>query len=77
MIDVQQMQSSLVINYELPVNKENYLHRIGRTGHYGPKCWVINFITRADVVYLKDIETFYLCEIPEMPSNIADLIKIR
>ena len=29
-IDVQQV--SLVINYDLPTNRENYIHRIGRTG---------------------------------------------
>lgn len=29
-IDVQQV--SLVINYDLPTNRENYIHRIGRSG---------------------------------------------
>ena len=32
-IDVQQV--SLVVNYELPVQRENYVHRIGRTGRAG------------------------------------------
>ena len=32
-IDVQQV--SLVINYDLPTNRENYIHRIGRTGVRG------------------------------------------
>lgn len=30
-------QVSLVINYDLPINRENYLHRIGRSGRYGRK----------------------------------------
>lgn len=34
-IDVQQV--SLVINYDLPVNRENYIHRIGRSGRFGRK----------------------------------------
>ena len=34
-IDVQQV--SLVINYDLPNNRENYIHRIGRSGRYGRK----------------------------------------
>ena len=34
-IDVQQV--SLVINYDLPINRENYIHRIGRSGRFGRK----------------------------------------
>ncbi|KAJ8958919.1 hypothetical protein NQ318_019688 [Aromia moschata] len=34
-IDVQQV--SLVINYDLPSNRENYIHRIGRGGRFGPQ----------------------------------------
>ena len=34
-IDVQQV--SLVINFDLPQNMENYLHRIGRSGRFGRK----------------------------------------
>ncbi|CCJ29938.1 unnamed protein product [Pneumocystis jirovecii] len=34
-IDVQQV--SLVINYDLPPNRENYIHRIGRSGRFGRK----------------------------------------
>jgi len=71
-IDVQQV--SLVINYDLPTNRENYIHRIGRSGRFGRKGVSINFITKGDVVYLRDIESFYNTEIQEMPSNVADLL---
>ena len=71
-IDVQQV--SLVINYELPLNRENYIHRIGRAGRFGKKGVSLNFITPADVPYLRDIETFYNTQIVKMPENIADLI---
>eukprot|EP01041_Mallomonas_annulata_P009240 gene9240-19176_t len=71
-IDVQQV--SLVINYDLPTNRENYIHRIGRSGRFGRKGVSINFITQGDVRYLKDIEQFYNTQIDEMPSNVADLI---
>jgi len=72
-IDVQQV--SLVINYDLPKDKESYIHRIGRTGRYGRKGWAINFIMQTDCRNLQDIETFYSTEIQEMPSSIPDLIK--
>jgi len=71
-IDVQQV--SLVINYDLPQNMENYLHRIGRSGRFGRKGAAINFVTNSDVRAMKDIEKFYHTQIEEMPMDIADLI---
>jgi translation initiation factor 4A len=71
-IDVQQV--SLVINFDLPTNRENYIHRIGRSGRFGRKGVAINFLTEGDVRYLRDIEQFYQTEITEMPLNVADLI---
>ncbi|KAF7314372.1 hypothetical protein MKEN_00909900 [Mycena kentingensis (nom. inval.)] len=71
-IDVQQV--SLVINYDLPTNRENYIHRIGRGGRFGRKGVAINFVTTNDVAMLRDIEQFYNTQIDEMPLNVADLI---
>ncbi|RHX97062.1 hypothetical protein DYB37_010865 [Aphanomyces astaci] len=71
-IDVQQV--SLVINYDLPTNRENYIHRIGRSGRFGRKGVAINFLTAADARYLRDIEQFYNTQIDEMPMDVADLI---
>eukprot|EP00933_Yihiella_yeosuensis_P023854 TRINITY_DN18536_c1_g1_i1.p1 TRINITY_DN18536_c1_g1~~TRINITY_DN18536_c1_g1_i1.p1 ORF type:complete len:392 (+),score=76.01 TRINITY_DN18536_c1_g1_i1:94-1269(+) len=71
-IDVQQV--SLVINYDLPQNMENYLHRIGRSGRFGRKGVAINFVTNQDVRSMKDIERYYHTQIEEMPMDIADLI---
>jgi len=71
-IDVQQV--SLVINYDLPTNRENYIHRIGRGGRYGRKGVAINFLTQGDVRYLRDIEQFYHTQIEEMPMDVADLL---
>jgi len=71
-IDVQQV--SLVINYDLPTNRENYVHRIGRSGRFGRKGVAINFLTLGDVRFLRDIEEFYATEISEMPTDIADLV---
>jgi translation initiation factor 4A len=71
-IDIQQI--SLVINFDVPTNRESYIHRIGRSGRFGRKGVAINFITKNDISQLKDIETFYSTEINEMPQNITDLI---
>jgi translation initiation factor 4A len=71
-IDVQQV--SLVINFDLPTDRENYIHRIGRGGRFGRKGVAINFITLGDQQYVDDIKNFYRTEINEMPENLADLI---
>jgi ATP-dependent RNA helicase len=71
-IDVQQV--SLVINYDLPNNRELYIHRIGRSGRFGRKGVAINFVKSDDIRILRDIEQFYSTQIDEMPMNVADLI---
>jgi translation initiation factor 4A len=71
-IDVQQV--SLVINYDLPKNLENYIHRIGRSGRFGRKGVAINFVTEEDVRTLRELEQFYNTQIEEMPASVADLI---
>ena len=57
-IDVQQV--STVINFDLPNDIHNYIHRIGRSGRWGRKGVGINLITRRDVKKLKEIEEAYI-----------------
>jgi len=70
-IDVQQV--SLVINYELPVQRENYIHRIGRSGRYGKKGVAINLICGGEMNSLKDIEKHYCTTVHELPDDLASL----
>lgn len=71
-IDVQQV--SLVINYDLPMQRENYIHRIGRSGRFGRKGVAINFVTENDKRTLKDLEQYYNTQIEEMPADVANLL---
>jgi len=71
-LDVSQV--SLVINYDLPTNRENYIHRIGRSGRFGRKGVAINFVKTDEVKVLRDIEQFYSTQIDEMPMTIGDLV---
>lgn len=71
-LDVQQV--SLVINYDLPVHREQYIHRIGRSGRYGRKGVAINFVTNTDLRQLREIEQYYSTQIDEMPANVAELL---
>ncbi|KAH9629219.1 hypothetical protein HF086_009609 [Spodoptera exigua] len=70
-IDVQQV--SLVINYDLPNNRELYIHRIGRSGRFGRKGVAVNFAKGDDITILRDIEQYYSTQIEEMPMDLADL----
>lgn len=70
-LDVQQV--SLVICYDLPSSREQYIHRIGRSGRFGRKGVAINFVKDEDLKILKDIEQFYSTQIDELPMNIVDM----
>jgi translation initiation factor 4A len=67
-IDVQQV--SLVLNYELPVQRENYVHRIGRSGRYGKKGASINLVTERELRYQSEIESFYSCKVSALPIDL-------
>ena len=71
-IDIQQL--SLVINFDLPRDKETYIHRIGRSGRYGRKGVSINLVTTDEMNSMKEIETFYNTKVEEMPKNIVDYL---
>jgi translation initiation factor 4A len=70
-IDVQQV--SLVINYELPAQKENYIHRIGRAGRFGRKGVTINLICDEEGRAMDDIEHHYNIKLNPLPQNLAQL----
>ena len=68
-IDVQQV--STVINFDIPKDIHTYIHRIGRSGRWGRKGMGINFITRADIRKIREIEQYYETQIEELPSTIV------
>ncbi|CAF3707687.1 unnamed protein product [Rotaria sp. Silwood1] len=67
-------QVSLVINYDLPTDRESYIHRIGRSGAFGRKGVAINFTTNDERQTLHHIEQYYNTQIEELPMDFADLI---
>ena len=70
-IDVYQV--SLVINYELPREKETYIHRIGRSGRFGRKGNAINFVTPAEKDELDNIQKYYNTTIEALPTDLSEL----
>lgn len=55
-IDVDNVEA--VINYDLPQDEENYVHRIGRTGRAGKFGKAFSFVAGRDLYKLRDIERF-------------------
>jgi len=72
-IDIQQV--SLVINYDLPLSKEKYIHRIGRSGRFGRKGVAINFVTPTDYKFLQEVEKYYNTEVVEMPLDVSNIFE--
>ncbi|QSO54715.1 DEAD/DEAH box helicase [Alicyclobacillus curvatus] len=68
-IDVENITH--VINYDLPLEKESYVHRTGRTGRVGKTGKAITFVTPYEEKFLSDIEGFIGFEIskPDFPSK--------
>ncbi len=53
-LDVEHVER--VINYHLPKELDNYIHRVGRTARAGRKGEVINLITERDAPLIKKLE---------------------
>jgi superfamily II DNA/RNA helicase len=70
-IDVQQV--SLVINYELPVQKENYIHRIGRAGRFGRKGVTINLICPEEKKAVSDIQEHWGINLETLPERLDQI----
>lgn len=69
---------SLVINYDVPQEKDSYVHRIGRTGRAGQEGRAITLVTDQDLFSLYEIEEHIGAMIPEgiLPTE-ADFQKVR
>ncbi len=64
-IDVSEV--SHVINFDVPLIYEDYVHRIGRTGRANSRGQAITFMTMADEYHIKKIEALIRMEIPVQP----------
>lgn len=61
-----------VINYDIPLEKESYVHRTGRTGRAGKKGKAITFVTPFEEKFLQEVEEYIGFEIPTMAVPTED-----
>jgi superfamily II DNA/RNA helicase len=74
-IDVPQV--NLVICYDMPPDKETYIHRIGRCGRFNKKGVSVSFIKMSDnndMKLLNMMKNTYKINIKEMPENIDEYL---
>ncbi len=64
-----------VINLDIPVEKEAYVHRIGRTGRNKEKGKAISFLTFYEDRFLEEIESYTGFKIPEEDINSLNKIE--
>jgi ATP-dependent RNA helicase RhlE len=69
-IDVSEV--SYVVNYDLPNQAEDYIHRIGRTGRAGESGFSVSFVSPEQLDWLHDIEKLIKRKIPEMALDAFD-----
>lgn len=76
-IDVENVEA--VFNYDLPLDEENYVHRIGRTGRAGKSGTAINFVTgRRDLGRINDLERFIKTSIQKMsPPSATEMLEMK
>ncbi|WP_078410034.1 DEAD/DEAH box helicase [Priestia abyssalis] len=68
---------TLVINYDVPMEKESYVHRTGRTGRAGNKGKAITFVTSYEEKFIKAIERYIGFEISAMEAPRHQEVVIR
>lgn len=64
-IDIDDIE--LVINYDIPGDAEDYIHRIGRTARASTKGEAITFINELEQYKFKKIEELMEQEVPKLP----------
>ena len=76
-IDVDNVEA--VFNFDIPLDEEYYVHRIGRTGRAGKSGTAITFITgRRESMKLRDLERYTKATINKMtPPSVAELVDLK
>ena len=71
-IDIDDIR--IVINYDVPRDCDDYIHRIGRTARAGTKGRAITFVSEEDQEYFKRIEDFIEQDVPklEVPAELGE-----
>lgn len=68
-IDIEKI--NIVFNFDMPLDADSYLHRVGRAGRFGTKGLAITFVsTDKDRETLQDIQERFEVRVGELPTVI-------
>jgi ATP-dependent RNA helicase UAP56/SUB2 len=68
-IDIEKI--NIVINYDMPNESDQYLHRVGRAGRYGTKGLAISFVSSADdQKVLDEVQARFEVKVQDLPAAI-------
>jgi len=68
-IDIEKI--NIVINFDMPNESDQYLHRVGRAGRFGTKGIAISFISsQDDTDVLNDVQSRFEVKVDELPAEI-------
>lgn len=62
------------INYDIPTNLRNYIHKIDGRGQFGRKGVVITMVTAITHTAHMEIQRFYSIQIEELPTNVTEVL---
>ncbi|XVF82508.1 hypothetical protein PTKIN_Ptkin16aG0054700 [Pterospermum kingtungense] len=64
----------MVINYDIPTNSKDYIHRVGRTARAGRSGIAISLVNQYDVEWYKQIEKLIEKELPQCPTQEEEVL---
>jgi len=68
-IDIERV--NVVINYDMPTDSNEYLHKVGRAGRFGTKGLAISFVcSEENETVLKSIQSVFAVSIPKLPATL-------
>ena len=69
-IDIEKI--NIVINYDMPPDSDQYLHRVGRAGRFWTKGLAISFISSDnDTEVLNDVQARFEVKVEESAATIG------
>ncbi|KAG1338397.1 putative DEAD-box ATP-dependent RNA helicase 10 [Cocos nucifera] len=64
----------VVINYDIPSNSKDYIHRVGRTARAGRSGLAISLVNQYEVEWYLQIENLIGKKLPEYPAEEAEVL---
>ncbi|KAK0546710.1 putative RNA helicase [Tilletia horrida] len=72
-LDVPEVR--MVVNWDVPLAWQDYVHRVGRTARNGREGWAVSFVTERDVDVVQGIEEHIGCKMEELVYDEEEVLQ--